>query len=198
MSRFIESIRLLDGTFYNLSYHEERMSRTLRAHHGSQPPTGLEEFLNEGQFPGNGLYKCRILYDGDVREVSYSPYVAKNIKTIKVVEDREISYAYKYENRQAIDRLFEQRGDCDDVLIVRDGKITDCSFSNIVFRKGHQWYTPSSPLLEGTMRQYLIDENKIEVREIRLRDLRSFETFKLINAMLQFNSPEIEVSAIVF
>jgi 4-amino-4-deoxychorismate lyase len=189
---------VLDGRFYNLSYHEERMSRTLHAHHGDYPPVNLEKFLNEREFPENGLYKCRILYDNVVREVAYSPYVAKSIKKIRVVEDDEISYSFKYENRQAIDRLFEQRGNCDDILIVHQGKVTDCSFSNIVFRKDHKWYTPSSPLLAGTMRECLIDENKIEPREIRLKDVRSFDTFKLINAMLQFNCPEIEVSEIVF
>jgi len=198
MSRFIESIRLLDGRFYNLSYHEKRMSRTLHDHYGSASPLNLEKLLNETDFPGNGLYKCRIIYDGAASEVTYTPYVAKNIKRIKVVEDDEISYAYKYENRQAVDRLFGQREGCDDVLVVRHGKITDCSFSNIVFRKGNRWYTPSSPLLAGTMRQSLIEENKIELREILLKELRSFDTFKLVNAMLQFNGPEIEVSEIVF
>jgi 4-amino-4-deoxychorismate lyase len=198
MSRFIESIRVLDGKFYNLSYHEKRMSRTLHDHYGSDSSIHLEKFLNETELPGKGLYKCRIIYDDVTREVTYTVYIARNIQKIKVVEDDEISYAYKYENRQAIDRLFDQRENCDDVLIVRHGKITDCSFSNIVLRKANTWYTPSTPLLAGTMRQSLIDKNKIELREIPLKELRSFDTFKLVNAMLQFNGPEIEVSEIVF
>ena len=198
MSRFIESIRLLDGRFYNLRYHQERMSRTLQAHHGSHPPVELEKFLNEKEFPSRGLYKCRIVYDVSSKDVVYSPYSAKTIRKIKVIEDNEISYDYKYEDRRAIDRLFAQRDDCDDVLILRNQKITDCSFSNIIFRNGIKWYTPLQPLLWGTMRQCLIDENKVEPREIRLADLRSFETFKLINAMVQFDGPEIEVSEIVF
>ena len=52
--------------------------------------------------------------------------------------------------------------------------------------------------LEGTMRQRLLDEKIIQLREIRSSDIRSFDTFRIINAMLEFESPEIEVSAIVF
>lgn len=198
MSRFIESIRLSDGRFNNLSYHQARMSRTLHDHYGNQPFFDLEKFLFERAFPSNGLFKCRILYDDVSRELTYSPYVAKSIQRIKVVEDDVISYGYKYANRHAIDRLFERRGNCDDVLIVRDGKITDCSFSNILLWKDHKWYTPSTPLLAGTMRQCLLDQNKVEPREIPVEEVRSYHRFKLVNAMLQFNSPEIEVSEIVF
>ena len=197
MSRFIESIKLLDGKFYNLSYHEARMSRTLRDHYGSRSPIDLQKFLFDQAFPSSGLYKCRIVYDIDTTDVKYSPYTAKRIERIRVIEADGISYAYKYEDRQVIDRLFDQRGNCDDVLIVRNGNITDCSFSNIAFWKDHKWYTPLSPLLKGTMRQRLIDTNKLEAAEIRVEDLRSFERFKLINAMLEFNGPEIEVSEIV-
>ena len=138
MYRFTESIRLLDGRFENLHYHEERMSRTLHAHHASLSPFRLEKFLNETEVPAKGLYKCRIVYDNLHRDVAFTPYVPKGISKIKLVKADGISYAFKYEDRGAIDRLFAQRGACDDVLIVRNEKITDCSFSNIVFRKGRK------------------------------------------------------------
>jgi hypothetical protein len=47
------------------------------------------------------------------------------------------------------------------------------------------------------MRQKLIDDNTIIPEEITLEDLSSFQSFKLINAMIEFDSPEIEVSQIV-
>jgi 4-amino-4-deoxychorismate lyase len=198
MSRCIESIRLIDGRFENLHYHEQRMQRTLRSLYQKDETVGLERSLKETDYPVRGLYKCRVVYDGLSREVMYSPYTPKVIAQIKVVHDNNISYPFKFEDRSPINRLFDLRGECDDILIVRLGAVADCSFSNIVFRKGQQWFTPGSPLLEGTMRQRLIDQNKITAIEIQTDDIRSFDTFKLINAMLQFNGPEIEVSQIVF
>lgn len=198
MSRLIESIKLLDGKFYNLFYHEQRMKRALRILFGRNDDVALERFLLQGDFPGKGLYKCRIVYDDVSREKTFSAYVPINIRRVKMVEDDRISYEFKYADRSAINQLFDSRGDCDDILIVRNGRVTDCSFSNVVFRKGKEWYTPDMPLLNGTMRQNLIGKNKIKPREILKSDVRSFDTFKMINAMLEFESPEIEVSEIVF
>jgi 4-amino-4-deoxychorismate lyase len=198
MSRLIESIRLLDGEFFNLPYHQQRMKRSIDLLYGIDYSFDIEKYLEGVRHPRKGLYKCRIVYDDVTMEAGFSAYEPRKIRRIKIVEDNDISYACKFLDRHDIDRLFQQRGDCDDVLIVKEDRITDCSFSNIVFRKRHQWVTPSTPLLAGTMRQKLIDENKIEVREIRPNDIRSFETFTIINAMLEFSSPEIEVSEIVF
>lgn len=198
MSRLLESIKLLDGKFYHLGAHEQRMRRSLLALYGTNSTPGLEQYLHEMPFPQKGLYKCRVVYDRLSRDATFIPYVPRAISRVKVVEDNAIAYAHKFVDRDAIDRLFFRRGDCDDVLIVRNGKVTDCSFSNIVFRKGGKWFTPDTPLLEGTTRQRLLDEKFIQSREIRIGDIRSFDTFRIINAMLEFESPEIEVSAIVF
>ena len=198
MSLLIESIRLLDGKFYNLAWHEKRMARSLLSLFGSTQAIDLEKYISETAFPQRGLYKCRIVYDAVTREKTFTPYETRKITRVKAIEDNDIAYGFKFEDRTAIDRLFDRRGDCDDVLIIRRGKVTDCSYSNIVFRKGTAWFTPDTPLLEGTMRQKLISENKIRVREILKRDIRSFDSFKVINAMLEFDSPEIEVSDIVF
>lgn len=198
MSLLIESIKLHDGIFYNLFYHEQRMARALKALFGKNDPLMLEEFLNESPFPQKGLYKCRIVYDALVMQKEYVPYEARSVKTLKLVVDDNISYAFKFADRTRINQLFDMRKGCDDVLIVCNDKITDCSYSNIVFNKSGEWFTPASPLLEGTMRQQLIEKNKIKTREIEKRDIRSFDSFKIINAMLGFDSPAIDVSNIVF
>jgi 4-amino-4-deoxychorismate lyase len=148
--------------------------------------------------PQRGLFKCRIVYDELLNDVEFVPYEPKQIRKLKVVEDNEITYEFKFADRSRINGLFELRGTCDDILIVRNDQATDCSFSNIVFRKGSTWVTPQGPLLKGTMRQKLLDNHLITERVILKRDISSFETYKIINAMLEFDSPEIEVSNIVF
>lgn len=198
MSLLIESVKLLDGKFHNLFYHEQRMRRSLQQVCGSNEDFDLEEFLAGKTYPKQGLYKCRIVYDGQSKETTFVPYEPKAISRLKIVEHDRISYAFKFVDRKMIDHLFGLRGECDDILIIKAGMVTDCSFSNIVFRKGELWYTPESALLKGTMRQNLVDKNHIQQEEIRKKDILSFDTFKIINAMLEFDSPEIAVSNIVF
>lgn len=45
--------------------------------------------------------------------------------------------------------------------------------------------------------QELSDRGVLTARDIAVEDLPSFESFKLINAMLRFDFPELPVSAIV-
>src|SRR3989337_197946 len=86
MSRLIESIRLLDGKYCNLFYHEQRMKQSLRVLFGNRKPVNLEKFLLQAQFPEKGLYKCRIVYDDLGRDVTFSPYIARKVNRIKAVE----------------------------------------------------------------------------------------------------------------
>ncbi len=198
MSLLIESIKLLDGEFCNLFYHEQRMIRSLQQVCGVDEDLNLEDFLHELDVPGNGLYKCRILYDETTKDVEFIPYQPKRIERLKIVEHDRISYEYKFKDRRVIDKLYDLKEDCDDILIIKKGNVTDSSYSNIVFKREKNWYTPWSALLKGTMRQNLIDNNKIFQEQIELEDIKSFKTFKLINAMLEFDGPEIDVSNIVF
>lgn len=203
MFRLVESIRVHEGQVHNLGYHQARAVRALRELYGFKGAFRLEEIISPENIPPHGLFKCRICYsvegDAPVFAVECVPYQLPGIRSLKVVTaGDDLAYRYKYLDRREIDHLYAQRGFCDDVLIIKAGKVTDCSFSNIVFRREGVWYTPDEPLLEGTMRQKLLDHGRIVVAEIGVEDLYSFETCKPINAMLGFEAPEIEVSRIVF
>ncbi len=197
MSLLLESIKLLNGEYQNLFYHEQRMNNSLRVLFGENQWFNLEEFMSQLEKPASGLFKCRITYDDQSKDVEFIPYVPKSIQYLKLVEDDDIDYEHKFVDRKQIDRLFMQRSTCDDILIVKEGRITDSSYSNIVFRRKNSWYTPWSALLKGTMRQNLLEWNDIEEEDIFVEDIKSFDSFKLINAMLGFAGPEIDVSNIV-
>jgi 4-amino-4-deoxychorismate lyase len=197
MSLLIETIKLVDGNFCNLFHHEQRMIRSLEMLCGVEEDIILDKFLSELSIPRQGVFKCRIVYDDQTKEVEFIPYKLRKVNTLKIVENDRINYEFKYADRRQIDKLFEDRESCDDILIVKKGEVTDTSYANIVFRRGQEWVTPWSPLLKGTMRQKLIDDNKIIPEKIRLEDITSFQSFKLINAMLEFDAPEIDVTNIV-
>jgi 4-amino-4-deoxychorismate lyase len=196
MSLLIESIKLLDGNFFNVSRHEQRMNRSLRMLCGEQDYFDLEEWLTHIDRPREGLHKCRIVYDETSREIEFVPYQYKAINSLRIIEHDRIQYEFKYADRKLINRLYDLRQDCDDILIVRKGLITDSSYSNVAFKTGRRWITPWSALLRGTQRQKLLEENVIEEEDIRMEDLSSFESCKLINAMFEFSGPEIAMSNI--
>jgi 4-amino-4-deoxychorismate lyase len=198
MSLLIESIKLQNGIFHNLSYHEQRMHRSLQMLCGDSGPVDLEPFLDHFKRPTSGLYKCRIEYDDQTKDVEFIPYEARAINSLRIVEHDRINYEFKYADRKTIDRLFGLRKECDDVLIVKRGFVTDTSYCNILFKRKGRWYTPWSALLRGTQRQHLLDKQMISEEDITPEDIKSFESFKLINAMLEFDGPEIDVSHIVF
>lgn len=198
MSLLFESIKLKDGEYFNLLYHEQRMNRSLKELCGLQVNIDLEEILRNAKTPQHGLYKCRILYNDQAKEIEFAPYQVRPVRTLRVIEDDRISYEFKFNDRKAINQLFELRNDCDDILIVKRGVVTDSSIANIIFKRNKTWYTPSNPLLKGTMRSKLLERKLIQEEEIPLVEISNFESFKLINAMLEFESSEQHVSNIVF
>jgi 4-amino-4-deoxychorismate lyase len=138
------------------------------------------------------------VYDDVSREVEYLPYKPKPVGSLQMVYHDRIQYPYKYTDRSTINSLFALRKDCDDILIIKRGLVTDTSYANIVFKRKDVWVTPWSALLKGTMRAYLLERNLIVEEKIRMEEIKTFEAFKLINALLEFDAPEIEVSHIVF
>jgi len=198
MSRLIESICLSNGVFYRLPYHQARMDKSVREIFHQVNTINLNDFLATQSYPTKGLFKCRIVYDIGIYSVEFLPYTITPVKRLKIVEGNTIDYAYKYADRSALHQLYELRDGCDDILIVKNGLLSDSYYSNIMLYDGHHWVTPAAPLLHGTMRQTLLDEGKIKAETIHLADIRLFKKVKLINAMLGLNGPELSISQIVF
>ncbi len=136
--------------------------------------------------PDNRLYRCRIVYDATSIEIEYIPYQKREIRRLQAIRADALEYPLKYADRSELERLFAQRGDADDILIVKNGLIKDTTIANVAFFDGHQWLTPKHPLLQGTTRARLLDENKIVEREITIDDLHDFTHFALMNAMIGF------------
>jgi len=132
------------------------------------------------------IFKCRITYAKHIEKIEFLPYQIPTISSLKLVINDEIDYSYKFSDRSQLNRLYEKRGDSDDILIVKHGLITDTSYANVLFYNGKEWLTPTHPLLKGTQRARLLDQEIIRVAEIRLEDLHHFKKARLINAMICF------------
>lgn len=191
MSPLVESIKLKDGVFYNLSYHQDRLNRSMKELFPVADAIDLAKELSGIQCPISGLYKVRLVYGPSVEIVEVEPYAYRNIRSLKVVSYNEIDYHLKYTDRHLLNELYSQRDSCDDIIIVKDGMITDSFSSNLLFFDGQRWLTPDSPLLQGTQRQYLLDNGLISECRIAANELTSFQKVGLINAMIDFNEMPI-------
>jgi 4-amino-4-deoxychorismate lyase len=200
MSLLVETIKIKEGIAVNLPYHERRLNRTRRELFGASPDIDLTQTLLIPAFAEKGLFKCRIEYNDHIRNIEFNPYKFRTIRTLRMVEAGDLDYSYKWVDRIAIEKLLEQKAECDDILMVRDGKVTDTSYANIIVRgSDNRWYTPSEPLLRGTMREWLLDNGMIYEREITPASLKRFRELRLINTMLGIEDSEsIAVRAICF
>lgn len=138
------------------------------------------------------LYKARVVYGTQgVEAIEYAPYKMKEIHSLKVVEDNNIDYTYKSTDRSALNALVAQKDDCDEIIIVKNGLITDTSFTNLALFDGNRWLTPKHPLLQGTKRAQLLEAGIILEADLTLEDLRKAEKVSLFNAMIDFGEREV-------
>jgi len=153
----------------------------------------LRDFIQIPNSLDNKVYKCRVIYSQNIERTEFLPYLFKSVTTLKLVECDTIEYNHKWVDRKYFDDLLKDI-DTDDILIVKNGFITDVSYANIVFYDGLKWVTPSTPLLRGTKRDKLLKEKLISEIDIKKNDLRLFRKAALINAMIDLQeSPVIEI-----
>ncbi len=179
---FTEVIKLKDGLFYNLEYHKVRVNKTCTAF--GLPHIDLTQI--EDAVSNNctkGLYKCRVLYSDKIDNIEITPYTFRAIKTVELIEDNSIEYSFKYACRDRFNAL--KAASCsDEIIIVKNGFITDSSYTNLVFRQGNEYFTPKDPLLPGTKRESLLDAGIIKAKSIKIEELFEYNTIHFINAMI--------------
>ena len=196
MCLFIETIKLIKGVPQLREYHQERFDDTRRAHFDACKSISLTEVISlPDHLASNRPVKCRIVYGRDIESITYEKYLPKIVRTLRTVFDDDISYTYKSLDRTSLNNLLEQKEGCDEVLIIRNGLVTDTSYSNVVFKdRQGRWFTPDSYLLNGVMRRYLLDARAIGETRIAQEDIRKYQSVKLINAMLGIeDGPEVEL-----
>lgn len=179
---FLETIRCEAGSGLHLEYHQRRLERTSR-HFGFNRSFSLGSLIVP---PDQQIYRCRFLYSADTFEVQYIPYTPKVFTKLKLISDDHIAYPFKNAERTELERLFEMRGESDDVLITQNGYIRDTTIANIALRIEGRWLTPSQPLLSGTTRERLLDEEAIETAPLSIEDISRSDKIALMNAMIGF------------
>jgi 4-amino-4-deoxychorismate lyase len=186
MSQFIESIKVEDQKIYLLDLHQKRVNDTF-AHFGKDGSIDLGSLFNNLQHDEDGLYKLKITYDLNKNfRTQMIPYAISEIDNFQIVENNSYDYSFKFEDRKELEKM-KAKAKADEIIIVKNNHVTDTSFSNILFKKGKDWFTPTSFLLNGVQRQHLLKNKKIKEDEITLQNLKEYSHFQIINAMNDFD-----------
>ena len=199
MFQLVESIKVDNRTFFNLQGHSQRMHKARSDLFGTTDFIDLEKRLSIPECLTDVVHKCRVVYDVEIRKVSFEPYVYNPIRSLQLVVDNTAEYEHKYLDRAWLTALTAQKGTADDILIVKKGYITDTSRTNIIFFDGMQWVTPKTFLLNGTMRQQMLSAGQIIEKDIQAGDIKMFEKARAINAVLDLSiGDDITINAIYF
>lgn len=183
----LETICILNSEVINIEAHVTRMTSSTK-HFGFAAPKlpNLLDLLPKDL--RNKKVRCSITYNSTILDIKFFDYTPRIIKSLKLIES-DIEYSHKFADRGKLNDLMLQKEDYDEVLIVKDGHITDTTFSNVVFESNEGLFTPNTYLLNGTKRQLLLNKGIIKEAIITPNDLHKYDNVHLINAMLDINLP---------
>lgn len=194
---FIETIRIQNGKVRNIHFHQNRFDNTRSVYFPSSKRINLRNRIDTNLCKSN-LTKCRIVYHEEIISIEYQAYTTRPIASLQCIEIGDYDYSYKSEDRIFLSALFDQKpNEVDDILMIKDGRVTDTYYANVAFSTGSQWYTPKKPLLKGTMRAYLLRKGKLKEKHILQSDIVSYEYISIFNAMIPFGKIKISTSKII-
>ncbi len=173
-----------------LEYHQQRMDSSFLELFHQINPFSLSKLFLELNIKSNGLLKWKVEYSCDGCVSFVTPYFSRPISRVKFVEvNPDFDYSMKFCNRDYFDRLKKDNPGYDELVLLKNGKLTDSTFSNIVLEDHAKGLlcTPSTPLLNGTQRQYLLDNKTIIEFPVSIHQLYEFSRMYFINAMLDIS-----------
>jgi 4-amino-4-deoxychorismate lyase len=179
---FVEEIKCSGGEYHNLECHAIRMDRTLRHFFGKRfVHEHLREFLPEP--PDRSTLKCTLIYSDAVLSAELAPWAPPAVKTMGVVAVEGLDFIYKLEDRSELAKIREFAG-ADEVVIIRNGFVTNCSTGNLVFRdREGVLHTPLHYIHAGTKRALLVKSKKVTTHPIKASSIHSYDRVMIINAM---------------
>ncbi len=180
-----ETIAIIDGVPQNLAFHQQRMDFAFKHYFKTPNKILLTDIIRP---PANfccGLVRCRMEYNAYQKQIHYFPYMPRNIHHFQCVYTQDLDYRFKYNDRSRLNQL--KTADCDEIIIINNGKVSDCSIGNLLFCKNDHWFTPADYLLKGTQLAALLAKQRIESVPISASALFEYEKIMVINALNPFD-----------
>ena len=169
-------------------FHQKRMDNSYLKLFNVKNKWSIKKIFESLKIESNQKYKLRINYSQSKYSISLKKYFKKKIRSLQCLELNDYSYDLKYTDRSIIDKNYKLKSLSDDILIIKNGLVTDSSYCNIVFFDGLSWVTPKYPLLKGVQRNFLLKNKIIFKKKIKVSDISKYKSFVLINSMIEFNT----------
>jgi 4-amino-4-deoxychorismate lyase len=182
MSLFFETLLIKDKKINNLTYHNARLNSTIKQNFNIDSKLDLANFIDIKE---DIDLRCKVIYDTSIKDIQYSPLKKRLFKSFKLIES-DIVYDFKYLDRSKLDKLYKEKGDCDDIIIVKNNFITDTTIANIAYFDGKDWITPKTPLLRGSMRAYMLENKLILEKDVKIEDIKKAKKIAIMNAIIGF------------
>ena len=199
MCRFplFETIAIIDGEPQNLAYHQQRFESAMNQYFHTQSQQQLADVICVPNEFRQGSVRCRIDYNASEFQQQFFPYTPRKISTFQCVYTKDLDYRFKYSDRKRLDSLKTLQAD--EVIIINNGKVSDCTIGNLLFLKQGKWFCSQDYLLKGTQLTALLESGQVELVEILPEDLLQYERIMLINALNPFDlMRSLPISAIKF
>jgi len=199
MPQLLETLKIQNNQAQLIDFHNQRLNTARKQIFGCKNFIDINDYINlpKDYQNNNQIIKCRVIYSVDIENITFEVYNKRAIKKLKLISVDDIDYSFKYLDRAIFDKLLKDNNidtKIEDIIIVKNGLLTDTSFSNIVLFDGEKFFTPKTPLLNGVKRQYLITQKKIVPINISINDLHKFKQIHLINALLDLNDICININ----
>jgi 4-amino-4-deoxychorismate lyase len=178
---FVETIKIQDKQIYNLELHNKRLNNTIKDNFNINLKIDLKNHIKIDTTDN----KVRVLYSNKIEDIQYSKIEPREFKKFKIIYDNNINYKYKSTNRQIFNQYLNKEK-YDDIIIIKNGLVTDTSIANIYFLKNNIWYTPRKSLLKGTKREELLTNRNFKQINIDLNFIKNSEAMAISNALIGF------------
>ena len=121
MFPLFETIAIENGKIKNIALHQARYEHSLITYYGKSAITffNLLDLIQVPKKLHNKLVRCRIDYNAHQTKILYVEYTPKTHRVFKSIVCNEIDYSLKYADRELINTLFAQKGEADEIIIIK-------------------------------------------------------------------------------
>lgn len=189
----LETFAIHDGKTQRMPYHERRIFASCHTLGWMPPP--MDDFIRAlSDTPHDGLYRCSITYQsGQIISTTHTEYQPRLIRRLRPIIISENFYRLKWADRSCFSPFITTPDT--EPLFLLDGMITDTTYTNILLEDHEgKLYTPARPLLQGTQRDFLIEQGLITPQDIPLQTIMQYSKIHLINAMLPVGKVVIDLT----
>lgn len=201
--KLFETICSINGSPLHLAWHEDRIRRTLGPGYPGQSVKilgGLDEVIkSKGSMPGR--WRIRVDYhlapgiqEALLDSISCTPYVAKIVKSLILVDVADLpwalNYPFKFADRRCFDTLAPGMvlAPDEEILYHRKGIVLEGRYANLILAAStngaETLHCPREFLHQGTTRSRLLANSHISETTIKVDDLKYFDWVGFVNAML--------------